>query len=235
MPPQIPYLWLLGILFYAAATFILLAPVLVVISFVTRWFPKRRLRLAGLASFLLGLILVASGIAFRDLVQLPSYARQIEQRIQDRNDAASLVKLGDRVPAFHIKSADGTEFAIDRLRGKVVLLSFFATWCGPCLDELPHVQEIWDAYRERTDFTMLVIGREETDQAVTAFKMKQGYSFPVGADPNRAVYSLFAKELIPRLYLISRDGTVCFAEMGYHVERLDELQQELAKQLPAAR
>jgi len=100
--------------------------------------------------------------------------------------------------------------------------------------ELPHMEDIWKANRARDDFAMLVVGREETDDSVTEFKHKRNYSFPIAADPEGAAYSLYAKELIPRTYLIMRDGTICFASTGFQEDALAALKAELAKQLGAS-
>jgi peroxiredoxin len=235
MPPEMPYTWLNPILAGGSGFLILSALVLVVFSFVSRSFSKRRLRQTALRSFLVGVILGASLYALIFLVQLPSWAKQVREAERDRVDTAALVKVGQSAPAFRIKAPDGTEIATAALRGKVVLLNFFETSCEPCLRELPHLQEIWNTYRDRADFSMLVIAREESDETVTEFKMKHGYSLPMMADPERTVYSLYAKELIPRTYLISKDGTISLARHGYDEHRLNDLKRDLAKQLGSSK
>ena len=158
-----------------------------------------------------------------------------DRQRHDRVDAVSFVHVGDSAPSFMLSDTNGAEFVLDDLRGKVILVNFFATWCGPCLQELPHVQKLWDDNRENGDFALIVIGREETNESVTAFQSKHGYSFPMASDPERSVYSLYAKELIPRTYLVSRDGKICFASAGFYEEDMARLQKELAKQLRSTR
>ena len=86
----------------------------------------------------------------------------------------------------------------------------------------------------RNDFSVIVIGRDETDDAVKAFKKKHGIRFPIAADPGGVVFSLFAKESIPRTYIISREGKVVFSETGFageeHFAQIKTaLRRELAK------
>jgi peroxiredoxin len=233
MPSKIPYVWVNDLLLYGSAALLCASVVLLIGSFLLRRFPKRRLRLAALGSFLLSLALGFANYGFIFLVQLPAHSRAVLAAARGRVDAASLVKSGDRAPAFRIKTLDGAEIELERLRGKTVLLVFFATWCGPCNLELPHVQAVWEANRERADFTLLAISREEIVETVAAFKTKHGYTFPIASDTDRSVYSRYAKEFIPRTYLIGPDGMVRFASSGFSEEHLAELQEELAKQLGA--
>ncbi len=79
--------------------------------------------------------------------------------------------------------ADGNEFSTAQANGKVVLINFFATWCGPCQMELPHVEAVWKEHRDNDRFALLVIGREETTDSVRTFREEQGFSFPIAPDP----------------------------------------------------
>lgn len=157
-----------------------------------------------------------------------------EQQYKDyvaHSDSGSVVHVGDEAPTFVLTDVQGIEFDAARLRGKVVLLNFFATWCGPCRLELPHIQQLWSKYEKRDDFAVIVIGRGETGEAVKAFLDEHAYSFPIAADPEGSVYSLYAKESIPRSYLISRKGQICFATTGFLPENQRRLEEELAQRL----
>jgi len=136
-------------------------------------------------------------------------------------------------PPIHAEDTRHFQEIIKNNPDKLIILDFFATWCGPCLLELPHIQKLWDDNRENDDFVLIAIaiGREDTNESVTAFQSKHGYTFPMASDPQRASYSLFAAELIPRTYLVSRDGTICFTSTGFYEEESARLQRELAKQL----
>jgi len=149
-------------------------------------------------------------------------------------NSSSVVHVGDIAPAFSVTDVRRREHNLANLRGKVVVVNFFATWCGPCLKELPHLQTLWDANREQRTFAMIVIGREETNESVTAFQEKHHFTFPMAADPERSIYSLFAKELVPRTFLVSSDGKICFASHGFVKQDIAELQREIGKQIRLA-
>jgi len=194
--------------------------------------PYRKRALTRFALFALAApLLVAAQQGLLYWVFLPSFGREQLRAIGERVAAASIAKVGERAPPFRIKDIDGMEFATDDLRGKVIALNFFATWCGACMKELPHLEKLWDQYRDRKDFALVVIGREETNDSLAAFKQKRGFSFPMAADRARSVYSLYAKEFIPRTYLISRDGTIVFESTGFTQEELATLKDKVAEQL----
>lgn len=131
---------------------------------------------------------------------------------QDNN--ADIVKVGDSMPAFTLHSTVNGTVNSEDLKGKVVLINIFATWCGPCQSELAEVQKtLWPKYKDNKDFCMLVIGREHTDNQLTEVTGK------------------FASQYIPRSYLIDKDGKVISATVGYKKEEMDKLMKEIDKAL----
>ena len=96
---------------------------------------------------------------------------------------------------------------------------------------MPSLQEIWDENGDRNDFAMLIIGSGETDETIAAFRSKRGFTLPMGSDVNQSVYLRYAKKLIPRTYVISRDGKICFACGYLNDANLEDLRQELAVRL----
>lgn len=135
-----------------------------------------------------------------------------------------IVNVGDQMPAFTIVSDSGTKMSSATLKGKVILVNFFATWCPPCQKELADVQEkLWPKYKDNKNFQLLVIGREHTDAELAKYNEKKGFDFPLYPDKNRAIFGAFAKNLIPRSYLIGKDGKVIYASKGYTEEEFAEL------------
>ncbi len=194
--------------------------------------PNRKRRLIRFALFLVAVpICVGIHVAILYGVVIPSLARNADNARQARIDDAAIVHTGDVAPSFTVTKINGDQFNLDDFRGKVVLVNFFATWCGPCLLELPHVQKLWDDNRDNSNFALIAIGRKETKESIIAFQSKHGYTFPLAADSDRTAYSLFAKTLIPRTYLVSRDGKICFSSTGFREKDIEQLESELAKQL----
>ncbi|HEY3371249.1 MAG TPA: TlpA disulfide reductase family protein [Prolixibacteraceae bacterium] len=144
----------------------------------------------------------------------------------------TLVKLFDPVPAFDYELSPGIRQNIADLKGKLVLVTFFATWCGPCRQELPHIQsEIYNKYKDNPKFKLLIFGREHNWKEVNKFKEANKYTMPFYPDPDRKIYAQFAKQFIPRNFLISPDGKVIFSSIGFVQANFDALKELIKTEL----
>lgn len=151
-------------------------------------------------------------------------------KAQDEN--GEIVKVGDQMPAFTIVNDNGTKTASSTLSGKVILINFFATWCPPCQKELAEMQNtLWPKYKDNKDFALLVVGREHTDADLQKYNEKKGFAFPLYPDKNRAIYGSFAKNLIPRCYLVDKSGKIIYATKGFKAEDFAELMKKIEEAL----
>jgi thiol-disulfide isomerase/thioredoxin len=147
-------------------------------------------------------------------------------------DETTLVKKADKVPVFEFEKSPGVKANISDYKGKTVLITFFATWCGPCRQELPEIQEkIYNKYKNNPNFVLLIFGREHNWKEVDEFKTTNKYDMPFFPDPGRNVFYKFATQSIPRNFLISGDGKVVFSSIGYEEKAFKSLQAAIAEQL----
>ncbi len=168
-------------------------------------------------------------------VMMPYLARKQMEEFNtaqaERFARTSVVQVGDSAPVFSMMMTNGEEFSLSAARGDVVLINFYSNWCGPCRRETPYLQQIWETRKHNPRFRMLVIGREETTKSVQDFCEEFRFTFPAAADPDRSVYSLYAKELIPRTLVISPEGKILFYTVGFYEEDLKQLKVLLDQQL----
>lgn len=151
-----------------------------------------------------------------------------------QEDQSGIVNVGADMPAFTIVSDNGQTLQSDSLKGKVLLVSFFATWCPPCQKELASVQQmLWPKYKDNKDFVLLVIGREHSEAELVKYNERKGFDFPLYPDKNRQIYEKFAKSVIPRSYLVSRAGKIVYVTQGYteaeFAELITKIEQVLKK------
>jgi peroxiredoxin len=133
----------------------------------------------------------------------------------DEGPEGALTRVGQQVPSFTVTTLDGMKFDTAALRGKVIVVSFWATWCEPCQEELPRLdRELWQVYRS-DNFALVAIAREQTLAEVDAYRKQKHLTMPMAADPQRAIFSRFAVEGIPRTYLIGADGRILYQTLGY--------------------
>lgn len=144
--------------------------------------------------------------------------------VKAQTEDPEIVKVGDVMPAFTILFDDGSTFSSSALKGKVVLLNFFATWCPPCQKELPDMEAtLWPKVKDNPSFALMVLGRSHTDAELKEYNDKKGFTFPLYPDRNRIIFDTFARSLIPRSYLIGKDGRVKQITTGYTEEEFRRL------------
>ena len=231
---RLPYGWLTSALSNLAPVLIFAAMGLVICALCRPHGMRKRALVASLYLLLLFLAVSAADYGLIYSIQVPAFARYV--MIENRNWRTS---VGESAPDFTVAKFDGTQVGLSDLRGKAVVLNFFATWCVPCKYELPHLQELWEDWGENDDFAMLVIGRDESPETVAAFQSERGYTFPMAVDPDGSTYRKFADEGIPRTYLVSHDGKILYQSIGFgehpvYQRELATLRQLIDEEMKAA-
>lgn len=146
-------------------------------------------------------------------------------------EQATIVKDGQKAPNFEVQMFDGSTIKLADLKGKVVLLNFWATWCPPCRAELARVEkDIIEKFKGKP-FVFIPVSRGENRETVAAFREKMGYTFPMGLDTDGRVYAEYAQTYIPRNFLIDKNGVVVKASVGYDEAEFAELIKLIEKEI----
>lgn len=121
---------------------------------------------------------------------------------------------GQVAPDFVLKSSSGNNLRLSEYRGDVVMVNFWATWCGPCRQEMPLLDELYSRY-ERVGFSLLGVNIDDDSRKAMNMVSELGVSFPVLFDARKEVSKLYEVNAMPVTVLIDREGTIRYVHHGY--------------------
>ena len=123
--------------------------------------------------------------------------------------------LSGPAPNFSLQSRDGQQVSLASLKGKVVMVNFWATWCVPCRQEMPHLEALYEKYNS-LGFELLAVNVEKNNaEGARKWLEETPVTFPVLFDPNNEVTKLYKVQTMPSTVLVARDGTMRFIHHGY--------------------
>ena len=129
-------------------------------------------------------------------------------------------------PDFTLRSTEGRNLRLQEQRGQVVLVNFWASWCGPCRQEMPQLNRLYDKYRS-AGFVMLGVNIDDDPRAATNTAARWGVKFPVLLDADKAVSKRYDLGSMPATVLIDRDGKVRFLHRGYREGVEDDYERQI--------
>lgn len=147
--------------------------------------------------------------------------------------SAALVQakeINEPVEDFTLKSRQGDNLRLEDFRGQVVMLNFWASWCGPCRQEMPLMDGLYEQYKD-LGFTVLAVNVDANREEAHRFLDKVPVSFPILYDPESQVSSLYRVQAMPTTIMIDRDGRARFIHYGYKPGYEDDYEQEIRQLL----
>ncbi len=183
---------------------------------------------------LLGLPLITLTLVVMAIVLLRAPHRVAERPAAEGQDAAVPLHLsrlsgvgevgpapreGAPAPDFALRGLDGRTYRLSELRGRAVVINFWATWCGPCRAEMPAIEEVYRRYGDGR-LMVLAVNVEEDEERVAPFVQRLGLSFPILLDRDGAVSRRYRVTGLPTTYLIRPDGTVDGVRLGPYTRAL---------------
>jgi peroxiredoxin len=133
--------------------------------------------------------------------------------------------IGKQAPDFTLETADGRTLRLSEQRGKPVLINFWATWCGPCVIEMPNIQEYYEKYPGQ--FEVLAVNADEPEREVQDFAESMNLTFPLLLDPGNKVNSLYRLRGYPTTFILDAEGVVQIQHIGSLSEK--QLEEYLSK------
>jgi peroxiredoxin len=150
--------------------------------------------------------------------------------------AAADLKLwtGGPPPALALKDLDGRQHRLADYRGKVVLINFWATWCGPCREEMPSIQELKNKLAGRP-FVVLAVNLDEPESRIRKFLTQMKLDFPILLDPDRKVAKGWNARILPATFIVGPDGRVRYSLVGEINWANEHVVARISELLPAGK
>jgi len=121
---------------------------------------------------------------------------------------------GQTAPDFALKSSTGENMRLSEYRGDVVMINFWATWCGPCRQEMPLLDELYQRY-SRVGFNLLGVNIDDDSRRAMQMIEELGVNFPVLFDASKRVSEMYDVDAMPVTVIVDREGTVRYVHQGY--------------------
>jgi peroxiredoxin len=122
---------------------------------------------------------------------------------------AGIAKLSAE-KSLNVFTRDGNKVNLSKLKGKIVLVHFWATWCPPCVDELPELDKFWNRYRNNPGVALYSVSVDDTWEAIDTFKKQHPFDLPLYRDPQSKTANKFGTTKFPETYIADREGKVLY-------------------------
>ena len=115
---------------------------------------------------------------------------------------------------FTLINADGESIDFNKYRNKVVFINLWATWCGPCIAEMPGIESLYQDFEEHDQIEFVMISLDQDFEKAKKFKERKEFSFPIYGPVNRALPDIYRSGSIPTTFVISKDGVIVQKKVG---------------------
>ncbi|TNE76997.1 MAG: TlpA family protein disulfide reductase [Gammaproteobacteria bacterium] len=140
--------------------------------------------------------------------------------------ASQAEALDVAAPDFTLKSRSGENLRLEDHRGQVVMLNFWASWCGPCRQEMPLMNDIYGQYKD-LGFTILAVNVDENREEALRFLESVPVNYPILYDPESQVSELYQVQAMPTTVMIDRNGQARYIHYGFKPGYEDDYEQQI--------
>ena len=144
-----------------------------------------------------------------------------------RSSETPSVEIGRPAPAFKLPDLKGQDISLDQYKGKIVMLDFWATWCGPCRMTMPLLEKLQKEYPN--NMVLLAVNLQESRDVVREYMRQQGLNSHVLLDEKGSLGEVYGTEAIPMQVLIDKEGIVRDIKTGFSPTMISQLRSEIAR------
>jgi len=146
------------------------------------------------------------------------------------SSTAEGTQIGDLAPDFQFQNQEGQASSLSNLRGKPVMLNFWATWCGPCVSEMPYLQEVYEEY-STDQLDVLTINIDASSSKVSQFLQSHKLSLPVLLGYKTEVAQRYSVRYIPTTFFIDKEGIIQAQHVGAFPSK-EAIEEDIDKIMP---
>ena len=156
----------------------------------------------------------------------PRFLKQAAMALVLMAGTAYAADAGGPAPSFTLAALTGQQAALSQYKGQVVMVNFWATWCGPCQQEMPLLDQMYKKYKP-AGFTLIGVNVDKEAPAVKELMARKPVSFPVLLDPANQVSKAYHVDEMPSSVLIDRKGEIRYIHRGYRPGDENEYQDRI--------
>jgi peroxiredoxin len=145
--------------------------------------------------------------AFVSAVLFIDYKKKPEQE-NETKPASNIAEVGLPAPDFELKDPDGRLWRLSDMKGAVVFVNFWATWCAPCIEEMPSIQKLYEKTKDNPEFRLLTVLFRDDPKNAYLFMTEKKYTFPLLIDPDGSVARSYGLTGVPETYIIDKKGAL---------------------------
>jgi cytochrome c biogenesis protein CcmG, thiol:disulfide interchange protein DsbE len=136
------------------------------------------------------------------------------------------VAVGQKAPTFGLTTFDGQPYNLPELRGKVILVNFWASWCIPCANEADYLQQAWQHYQDRGDVVFLGVDYTDTEKAARAYMDRFNITYANGPDLGTRISQMYRMTGVPETFIIDQNGNISYFQYG-EFQSLEDIQAKI--------
>lgn len=184
----------------------------------------------SIATDILFVALIVSLIFPSSRIEVMALVNKIRVAIvqPEMNNEETAIQLSENDFAWTFEDMNGNQHKLSDYKGKVLFLNLWATWCPPCVAEMPSIQKLYDKFKDNNQIEFLIISSEKAEK-INAFIKKRGFTFPVKIAKYQLPDALYTKS-IPTTFLISKSGKIKVKEIGaanWGGDKMEKIVKEL--------